>query len=161
MVVKDTDEAFPATLAPADIAEFLARQKAAAFQEEEIGNAILITADTVVVLGDQVLNKPADPHEAFRMLSQLSGRTHEVYTGVCLRKNGKMESFTDRTQVDFRVLEPQEIHFYIENYMPFDKAGAYGAQDWLGLVGIARIEGSYFNVMGLPTHRLYAALKEF
>ncbi|SDM21215.1 septum formation protein [Catalinimonas alkaloidigena] len=160
-MVKDTDESFPATLPPAEVAEFLARQKADAFTEAEIAEAILITADTVVVLDTQVLNKPADPHVAFQMLSQLSGRVHEVYTGVCLRKNGKIVSFTDRTRVHFKTFEPTEINFYIEHYMPFDKAGAYGAQDWLGLVGIERIEGSYFNVMGLPTHRLYTALKEF
>jgi septum formation protein len=158
--VKDTAEDFPAHMPLAEVPEYLARKKAQAFAGE-LQEELLLTADTVVIVDDQILNKPGDTDEAFRMLRLLSGRTHEVITGVCLLTRESMKVFSDRVQVVFAELSDAEIDYYITHYRPFDKAGAYGAQDWLGLVGIERIEGSYFTVMGLPTHRVYEALRSY
>jgi septum formation protein len=143
------------------IAEELAKIKAEALRPTMSEDELLITADTVVVTEVGVLNKPTDEADARRMLEILSGKTHRVYTGVCLATRQKMVHFSDCTVVQFCKLESKEIAHYIENYAPFDKAGSYGAQDFIGLIGIERLEGSYFNVMGLPTHRLYEALKNF
>lgn len=159
--VKDTEESFPEDLDTAMVPEYLALKKAEAFREELIGDEIVITADTIVALDNKVLNKPVDIKEAYEMLSNLSGRSHEVYTGVCLLSRNKQITFAEKTIVHFRPLEQSEIDYYIENYMPYDKAGAYGVQEWLGLVAIEKIEGSYFNVMGLPVHRVYEELKRF
>ena len=122
---------------------------------------MLITADTLVLLGDQVLGKPADRAEAVQMLQLLSGRTHAVITGVALRTPGRIHSFSDTTEVDFKPLTDAEIAYYIEKYRPYDKAGAYGIQEWIGYAGITAIRGSYFNVMGLPVQRLYTELCGF
>jgi septum formation protein len=143
------------------IAEELAKLKAEALRSKLSEDELLITADTVVVTDYGVLNKPADESDARRMLELLSGKTHKVYTGVCLATRQKMVHFSDCTIVQFCKLESSEIAHYIQNYAPFDKAGSYGAQDFIGLMGIERLEGSYFNVMGLPTHRLFEELKNF
>jgi len=159
---KDVNEDFPSGLSNAEVALFLCEKKAAAFHESEIaGNEILVTADTIVCLGNKILNKPDDRSHAIEMLGELSGRMHEVITGICLRNQIKKQAFFDVTKVYFRNLSPNEIAFYVDNYQPFDKAGAYGIQEWIGLTGIEKIEGSYFNVVGLPTEKLYRELLIF
>lgn len=158
--VKDTAEEFPADMPLAEVPEYLAKKKALAFVDE-LTDQVVLTADTVVIVEGRILNKPADANEARRMLRTLSGRMHEVVTGVCLLTREGVQTFSDCVRVYFSPLSDAEIAYYITHYRPFDKAGAYGAQDWLGLVGIERIEGSYFTVMGLPTHKVYAALQPF
>lgn len=155
---KETDESFPAELKAEQIAIFLAEKKAKAFLSEIKKNELVITADTIVWINGQVLNKPVDHADAFRMLRMLSGKMHEVFTGVCLLSQERTKSFYSVTKVFFRELSDEEINFYIATYKPFDKAGAYGAQEWIGYVGVEKIEGSYFNVMGLPLRELYEEL---
>jgi septum formation protein len=154
----DVDEDFPELLPVEQVARYLALKKAEYFRQSII-NQIIVTADTVVILNNKILNKPADKPEAIEMLSALSGNTHLVMTGVCILSAEKEESFDDTTEVTFKKLSPEEIEFYIDNYKPFDKAGAYGAQDWIGMVAIEKIVGSYFNVMGLPIHKVHQHLK--
>ncbi|MFD1469569.1 Maf family nucleotide pyrophosphatase [Hymenobacter caeli] len=157
----DVAEDFPPHLRRAAVAEYLAAHKAAAYAAGLAPDEVVLTADTIVCLEDDVLNKPADAAEAAAMLGRLQGRAHDVFTGVCLRTgDGRQVVFSDRTTVHFRALSPAEIGHYIATARPFDKAGAYGAQDWIGLVGVTRLEGSYFNVMGLPTHRVWEELKK-
>lgn len=157
--LRDVDEDFPPHLQRAEVAEYLAAHKAAAYAAGLAPDELVITADTIVCLEDDVLNKPANAAEAAAMLTRLQGRAHDVFTGVCLRAgDGRQVVFSDQTTVHFRPLSPAEIDFYIAHYQPFDKAGAYGAQDWVGMVGVTRLEGSYFNVMGLPVHRVWAEL---
>lgn len=159
--VKNVNEDFDPILAPEQVPVWLAKKKALAFESDDISeNEILITADTVVILDGKVLNKPADKAEAVEMLGSLSGRKHTVVTGVCLRFGNQLEVFSDSTHVYFKNLEPEEINWYIDNCQPFDKAGAYGAQDWMGMIGIERLEGSFYTVMGLPIHQVYAAIKK-
>jgi septum formation protein len=158
---KETEESFPAHLQAEQIPLFLCQKKADAFEGELKQGELLITADTVVWVEGPVLNKPEDEAEAIRMLSRLSGKMHQVYTGVCLKSLDKTQAFFAETKVFFKELSPEEIQFYISTYSPYDKAGAYGAQDWIGLTGIKRIEGTYFNVMGLPMFELYEELKKF
>ncbi len=158
---KDTDEEFSDVLKAQNIPLFLSEKKADALNGDIQKNELIITADTVVWINNKVLNKPADANEAFEMLSLLNGKMHQVFTGVCLKTLEKKISFYDETKVWFSKLTDEEIRFYIANYKPFDKAGSYGAQDWIGLVGVEKIEGSYFNVMGLPIHKLYSELKCF
>ncbi len=155
------DENYPSDLSALEVAPYLAEKKASSFKNKLLANEILITADTVVILNNQVLNKPANEIEAFQMLQSLSGNTHMVITGVCLLSLSKKHVFSDTSLVTFRDLTDEEIQFYINNYHPFDKAGAYGAQDWIGLIGIEKIVGSYFNVMGLPVGLLYKELEKF
>ncbi len=157
---RPTDEIFPADMPVDDVAEFLARDKAAQFIPD-LGQRLVLCADTVVILDNQILNKPADAAEAHRMLRSLSGRVHRVRTGVCLLSPEGQTSFTDEATVQFAELTDDEINYYIRVCQPFDKAGAYGAQDFIGLVGVTRLEGSFYTVMGLPTHRVYDALKAF
>jgi septum formation protein len=157
---RPTDEVFPATMPADEVAEYLARQKADEFRAD-LGNRIVLCADTVVILDDQILNKPQDEADARRMLSALSGRTHRVRTGVCILTPDETISFTDETTVLFAPLTDDEITYYIRTCTPFDKAGSYGAQDFIGLVGIDRLDGSFYTVMGLPTHRVYQALKRY
>lgn len=157
---RPTDEAFPADMPVDDVAEFLARQKAAEFTAD-LGQRLVLCADTVVILADQILNKPADAAEAHQMLRSLGGRAHRVRTGVCLLSPEGLTSFTDEATVYFTDLTDEEIDYYIRVCQPFDKAGAYGAQDFIGLVGVHRLEGSFYTVMGLPTHRVYQALLPF
>ena len=152
------EEDFPPSLAAAKVAEYLAQKKGQAYLSSMRAEELIITADTTVVLEDQVLNKPADEEEAWRMLQTLSGNTHQVITGVCLTLSDEQYSFADTTSVTFRVLMANEIEYYIKHYQPFDKAGAYAIQEWIGMVGIIRIEGSYSNVVGLPLEKLYQAL---
>jgi len=154
---RPTDELFPADMPVDEVAEFLARQKATEFAHD-LGERIILCADTVVILDDQILNKPADAADAHCMLRSLSGRAHRVRTGVCLLTPEGMSSFTDEATVYFAELTDEEIDYYIRVCQPFDKAGAYGAQDFIGLVGVHRLEGSFYTVMGLPTHRVYRAL---
>ena len=155
----EVDEEFPDHLRRAEVAEYLAAHKAAAYAPGLAPDEVVLTADTIVCLGDDVLNKPADVAEATAMLTRLQGRAHDVFTAVCLRcGDGREVVFSDQTTVHFRPLSPAEISHYIATAQPFDKAGAYGAQDWLGMVGIHRLEGSYFTVMGLPTHRVWEEL---
>ena len=157
---KDTDEDFSIELKAQEIPVYLSQKKALAFENELADDELLITADTVVWIDNQVLNKPADEAEALQMLQMLNGNMHQVFTGVCLKTTQKQISFYDETKVWFSKLSDEELKYYINNYRPFDKAGSYGAQDWIGLVGIDKLEGSYFNVMGLPVHKLYSELKK-
>ena len=158
----EVDEEFPAHLRRAEVVEYLAARKAAAYIPGLAPDEVVLTADTIVCLGEDVLNKPADVAEATAMLTRLQGRAHDVFTGVCLRAgDGREVIFSDQTTVHFRTLTPAEIAFYIAQHQPFDKAGAYGAQDWIGMVAITRLEGSYFNVMGLPVHRVWEELANF
>ena len=157
--LRDVDEDFPPHLRRAAVAEYLAAHKAAAYATDLAPDELILTADTIVCLEDAVLNKPANVAEATAMLTRLQGRAHDVFTGVCLRTgDGRQVVFSDQTTVHFRPLSPAEISHYIATARPFDKAGAYGAQDWIGMVGVTRLEGSYFNVMGLPVHRVWAEL---
>lgn len=158
IIAIDVDESID--IATPLIAETLAKRKADAFKAHLSDNEILITADTIVSYGDKKLGKPHSRDEAFRMLSQLSGAKHTVFTGVCIKTSRKQTSFTELTHVWFRELSDEEISHYIDCYKPFDKAGAYGIQEWIGMIGIEHIEGCYYNVMGLPVARLYRELKE-
>lgn len=157
---RPTDEAFPPTMPADEVAEYLARQKADQFRPD-LDNRIVLCADTVVILDGQILNKPQDEADARRMLRALSGRTHRVRTGVCILTPTETVSFTDETTVLFASLTDDEITYYIRECKPFDKAGSYGAQDFIGLVGIERLDGSFYTVMGLPTHRVYQALNQY
>jgi len=157
---KDTDESFSPDLQKEDIALYLAQKKADAFTDLK-NNELLITADTIVWIENQVLNKPENRNEAIKMLEMLSGKKHDVYTGVCIKTNDKTITFYDQTEVYFKALNINEIEFYVDNYAPYDKAGSYGAQDWIGFVAIEKMIGSYFNVMGLPVHKVYDVLKSF
>jgi septum formation protein len=157
----DIDESYPGDLPKEEVAEFLARKKADAYVDFLDENALLITADTLVLLNDKILGKPLDKEDAKNMLRELSGQTHLVITGVCLTSKQKQISFSDKTRVTFGSLTDGEIEYYVEKYNPLDKAGAYGVQEWIGYVGVETIEGSYFNVMGLPIFKLYRELKEF
>lgn len=159
--LRNTAETYPPSLKGAQIVEHLAKLKASAFEGELADSQLLITADTIVWIGDMVLGKPKDRSGAIAMLRQLSGRKHTVFTGVCLKTNQKEQVFSVATDVFFRQLSDDEIIYYVDNYQPFDKAGSYGIQEWIGYVGVERIEGSYFNVMGLPVQRLYQELKKF
>ncbi|MBR5167670.1 MAG: septum formation protein Maf [Salinivirgaceae bacterium] len=161
IMLHDTAESYPDTLQGAQIVEHLAKLKASAFEGELAENQLLITADTIVWIDNQVLGKPKDRAVAIEMLHQLSGRKHTVYTGVCLKTTQKERVFSAATDVFFRQLSDDEIAYYVDTYKPFDKAGSYGIQEWIGYVGIERIDGSYFNVMGLPVQRLYQELKKF
>ena len=143
-----------------EIAQHIAEQKAKQFPYLK-ENVIVIAADTTVIINDSILGKPEDRDEATQMLSSLSGKTHHVTSGVCVKDHDQVISFSDTTMVEFRVLTNKEINYYIDNYDPFDKAGSYGIQEWIGMIGVTRIEGSYFTVMGLPIHKLYEALLKF
>ncbi|WP_421895591.1 Maf family protein [Marinoscillum sp.] len=156
--VRDFDESFPEEMPAEQVAEFLAVKKNKNYREL-LDEQVVITADTTVVLGRQVLNKPTDHSEAFRMLKSLSGNTHQVICGVCISSPSKQIAFTEITEVTFGQISDEEINFYIEEYQPFDKAGAYGIQEWIGQAKVVSIKGSYFNVMGLPTHKVYEVLK--
>ncbi len=156
----DVDETPPVDMPIREVAEHLARKKAEAWSGTLDTDQVLVTADTTVIVGDTLLNKPADAAEAKVMLALLSGRTHHVYTGVCLRSAQRATSFVDIAEVTFASLSEQEIAYYVEKYAPLDKAGAYGVQDWIGYVAVERINGSFYTVMGLPLHRVYAALRE-
>ena len=159
--LKDVDESFPEILEGADVALFIAAKKADAFRNYMKPNDLVITADTIVCKNNQVFGKPLDKDDAVCMLKTLSGSSHWVYTGVCLTSCKHQQSFTAATEVFFSNLTEEEILWYVDHYKPYDKAGAYGVQEWIGFVGVERISGSYFNVMGLPVHQLYTNLKQF
>lgn len=158
--VKETDETIPGDLHREEIALHLARKKAELFDAEVGDRDIIITADTIVLVDGMVLGKPASKEEAREMLRQLSGRSHEVITAVAILTGRGLESFYSETLVRFAELDEREILYYVDRFAPYDKAGAYGIQEWIGMVGVESIEGSYFNVMGLPVRKLYSRLKE-
>lgn len=158
---KGGDETYPDTLPHLEIPLFLSRRKSENFHRPLAKGEILITADTLVLLDSRVLGKPADRDDAFRILRSLSGRTHQVVTGVTLRSLEKTVSFSETADVTFAPFTGEDIAYYADNFNPYDKAGAYGIQDWIGLAFISSIRGSYFNVMGLPVHRLYKELADF
>lgn len=160
-VIQDIDESYPADLPTKDIAEYISHKKAAVYQQQMAPDELIITADTVVVLGNEVMGKPHDEADARRMLRELSGRTHQVITGVTLTTIQKQVSFSVETDVTFKQLSDSEIDYYVSHYKPFDKAGAYGIQEWIGHIGVTALQGSYFNVMGLPVQRIYEALRQF
>lgn len=157
----DIDEKYPKELPAEEVPEYLSKLKSSAYLENLEDNDILITADTVVILDNEIIGKPHDEEEAKRMLRKLSGRVHRVVTGVTLTGKKKSATFSTVTDVTFAPLTDAEIDFYVDTYKPFDKAGAYGIQEWIGAVGVAGINGSYYNVMGLPVHRLYNELLLF
>lgn len=152
---KDTDESYPTAMSCEEVPTFLAKQKAAALLSELREDELLICADTVVILDNQILGKPANKDEASEMLNFLSGKTHKVITGVFIGDSKQEVIFSDTTEVTFNTLNEDQINYYIENYQPFDKAGSYGIQEWIGFIGVASITGTYANVMGLPTHKLF------
>lgn len=158
--IREVDESFPSDLPPLDVAEHLAVKKSNAFGELQ-EDILLITSDTTVVVDSEILGKAEHKEEAISMIRSLSGRTHKVASGVCLRTARKVLSFTEITKVSFDPLSYDTIAYYIDNYKPYDKAGAYGIQEWIGMMGINKIEGDYYNVMGLPLNRLYNELSKF
>ena len=160
-VIQDIDESYPSDLPTKDIAEYISHKKAAVYQQQMAPDELIITADTIVVLGNEVMGKPHDEADARRMLGELSGRTHQVITGVTLTTIQKQVSFSVETDVTFKQLSDSEIGYYVSHYKPFDKAGAYGIQEWIGHIGVTALQGSYFNVMGLPVQRIYEALRQF
>lgn len=160
-VQPDIAEDYPADTAPADVAVYISREKANAYKDTIAENELIITADTVVIVGNEILGKPHDDAEAKEMLHKISGRKHQVVTGVCLTTTEKQRCFSVSTDVTFKNLKEEEIDYYIETYSPLDKAGAYGIQEWIGYIGVTALEGSYFNVMGLPVQRIWEELNKF
>ncbi|MDX2444356.1 MAG: Maf family nucleotide pyrophosphatase [Bacteroidales bacterium] len=157
----DSDESFPSGMNPFEVPEYLARKKAECINEKFDSDSILVTADTIVLCDGEIINKPGDYADALRMLQTISDNKHTVITGVCLKSDEKETTFSSITEVYFTKLSTEEIEYYLNKYKPYDKAGAYGIQEWIGYVGVDRIEGSFFNVMGLPLHKLYSELKKF
>ena len=157
-VKKDIDESYPHSLPAMEIAGHISRKKAIAYKQDMAPGEIVITADTVVILGNEVLGKPANDADAGRMLGMLSGKTHKVVTGVTITTASDMRSFSVVTNVEFATLSDEDIAYYVQRYRPLDKAGAYGIQEWIGCMGVRHIDGSFYNVMGLPLHRLYTEL---
>ena len=158
-VLDGIDESYPDTMPVSEVALHIAGLKADAYRTTMASDELIITADTVVIVGDEILGKPHSEADAIRMLKLLSGRTHQVTTGVCLIAEGWEKRFSVTTDVTFKSLSDEEIHYYIDNYKPFDKAGAYGIQEWIGYIGVTALKGSYYNVMGLPVQRIYEALQ--
>lgn len=158
-VLPGIDESYPPTLQGGDIPLYISKEKANAYINQLADDELLITADTIVWLDGKVMEKPVDEADACSMLHQLSGHTHQVYTGVCLTTKDKQVAFSCRTDVTFGTLTDDEINTYVQRYKPFDKAGSYGVQEWIGYVAVESIEGSFYNVMGLPVQRLYQSLK--
>ena len=159
--LKEIEEIYPEHLQAEEITNFLAELKANAFENELKENDVLVTSDTIVWLNGKALGKPKDYEDAFEMLQQLANQTHEVITSVCLKSIDKTEVFHCVTKVTFANLSDEAIRYYLDNYQPFDKAGSYGIQDWIGLIGISKIEGSYTNVVGLPTEMLFKKLMNY
>ena len=160
-VLPDIDESYPDTLPVEQIAQFIAQTKAEAYRQTMTADELIITADTVVIVDNKVLGKPHDADDAHRMLRAISGCTHQVITGVCLTTSDRQRCFSVSTDVTFKKLSEEEISYYINTYRPFDKAGAYGIQEWIGYIGVTGLQGSYFNVMGLPVQRIYEELTAF
>jgi len=155
------DESYPADTPPADVARCISEKKADAYLEIIKDDELIITADTVVICDNKILGKPGGAEEAKRMLRMLSGKTHTVATGVTITSREKRASFTCLTNVKFSTLNDRDIEYYVENFQPYDKAGAYGIQEWIGCTAVESIDGSYYNVMGLPLHHLYKELQRF
>lgn len=158
-VLKDIDESYPETTPVSEVAQFIAGKKADVYRLVMGDDELIITADTVVIVGNEILGKPADADDAARMLRALSGRTHQVTTGVCMVAKDQDRRFSVTTDVTFKQLTDEEISYYIQTYKPYDKAGAYGIQEWIGCIGVTGLSGSYYNVMGLPIQRIYQVLK--
>ncbi len=156
----DVDESYPDTLKGADIPLYIAKEKADTYHSMLRSDELMITADTIVWLDGRVLGKPKDREEAMQMLRDMSGRTHEVFTGVCITTTEWQRSFTAQTEVRFSELSEEEIAYYVDKYQPMDKAGAYGVQEWIGFIGVEYISGSYYNIMGLPVQKLYRELQK-
>ncbi|MEE1021677.1 MAG: Maf family nucleotide pyrophosphatase [Muribaculaceae bacterium] len=161
VTLRNIDESYPDDMAAGDVAQYLSGKKADAYREIIGDDELLITADTTVVLGDKVYGKPENRDDALRMLHELSGKVHQVVSGVTIATKYKRTSFTAITDVKFADIDADDILYYVDNYLPLDKAGAYGIQEWIGCVAVEWIKGSYYNVMGLPVHRLYRELKLF
>jgi septum formation protein len=159
--LKDIEEIYPESLQGVEITNYLAQLKASAFKDELKANEILVTSDTIVWLNNKALGKPKDYDDAFTILRSLSNETHEVITSVCFTTIDKTETIFEVTKVTINTLSDEEIRYYLDNYKPFDKAGAYGIQEWIGLVGISRVDGSYTNVVGLPTEKVYQYLSNY
>jgi len=159
IVVVNCDETYPNHLKNEKITDFISETKAKSYSELK-KNEILITADTLVALGDQILGKPKDEAHAFEMIKSLSQNTHQVYTSVSIKSTDQLITISDKTEVSFDFISDDEIYYYIENYQPMDKAGAYGIQEWLGFAKVSKINGCYYNVMGLPLNKLYHTLKD-
>jgi len=159
--IKEIQEDYPETLKKEEIPVYLAKLKVQPFISKIKKNELIITADTIVWLNGKVLGKPKNKTEAVRMLNELSGNQHQVISGVCLTSKNKQSSFFSRSEVHFKQLTSEEIHYYVSKYKPFDKAGAYGIQEWIGSIGISHIEGSFYNVMGLPVQKLYEEVQKF
>jgi septum formation protein len=160
-VIPGIDESHPAGWPPTEIPAYIAQKKADAYAADMKENELVITADTVVILDNGILEKPGDRDDAIRMLHLLSGRTHEVVTGVVITTRRRRIAFSVTSSVDFAVLTGEEISYYVDAFQPYDKAGAYGIQEWIGYIGVQAIRGSFYNVMGLPVQRLYQELKKF
>lgn len=158
--VKPVNEIYPPNLKASEITMYLANLKAAAFENEIAQNELIITSDTIVWFNNKALEKPKNSLEAINMLKTLSGNSHQVITSVCIKTFNKQHVFSDTTIVNFKELSTDEIKFYVENYKPYDKAGAYGIQEWIGFIGVSSISGCYYNVMGLPVNKLYEELKK-
>ena len=158
--LKEVEEIYPNHLKGIEITNFLAELKSKPFENLN-ANDILITSDTIVWLNEEAIGKPKDKQDAISILNKLSGQKHQVITSVCIKTLGNIKVINDITDVYFKELTDEEINFYLDNFKPFDKAGSYGIQDWIGFIGVERIEGSYFNVMGLPVHKLYTELSKF
>jgi septum formation protein len=158
--LKEIEEVFPNTLKGEEITNYLSILKANAFEGELQDNELLITSDTIVWHKNCPLGKPKDAQEAFEILKSLSNNTHEVITSVCFKTKNKTEVISETTKVTFNALSDEAIHYYLDNYRPFDKAGAYGIQEWIGFIGVSKIEGSYTNVMGMPTDKVFAYLNK-
>lgn len=158
-IIDGIDESYDKSLPGEDIAKMISEKKAESYKATMSSDELIITADTIVYVDGEVLGKPQDRNDAVRMLKMISGKCHDVITGVCLLTSNKRISFSVKTKVSFAQITDDEISFYIENYKPYDKAGAYGIQEWIGYIGVDSIQGSYFNVMGLPIQRLYSELK--
>ncbi|MDD5895891.1 MAG: Maf-like protein [Prevotellaceae bacterium] len=160
-VIADIDESYPDSINASEVAQYIAEKKAKAYQAMLHDDSLVITADTVVIVDNHILGKPKDESEATAMLSAISGRSHHVVTGVCIMTKESRRCFSVTTEVTFATLSPEEIDYYVCKYRPFDKAGAYGIQEWIGYIGVTSLSGSYFNVMGLPVQRIYSELKKF
>ena len=158
-VMQDIDESYPETIPVSEVALHIAGKKADVYREVMGEDELIITADTVVIVGKEILGKPTDAADAARMLRALSGRTHQVTTGVCMVARDQDRRFSVTTDVTFKQLTPEEISYYIDTFKPYDKAGAYGIQEWIGCIGVTGLNGSYYNVMGLPIQRIYQVLK--
>lgn len=160
VVIKEYAESYPKGLTGEEIAKYVAHEKAASFKREISDNEIVITADTIVWCNNKVLGKPVNYEDAVSILKEISGNTHEVITGVSLLSTKKEHTFSVSTKVTFEILSEEEIHYYVDKFKPYDKAGAYGIQEWIGIIACSHIEGSYFNVVGLPVQRLYKELQK-